>query len=63
MSSQNCVITTGYYFFFYLGFTARQDYFTHFEPSHLLGGAKTGDPCNDRTTHKQDLARLKYDPS
>ena len=28
---------------FYLGFTARQDYFTHFEPSQALGGAKTGD--------------------
>ena len=32
-----------YYFFFYLGFTARQDYFTHFEPSQSLGGAKMGD--------------------
>ena len=24
-------------FFFYLGFTASQDYFTHFEPSQSLG--------------------------
>ena len=30
--------------FFDLGFKARQDYFTHFEPSQLLGGAKTGNP-------------------
>ena len=29
---------------FDLGFTAHQDYFTHFEPSQLLGGAKTGYP-------------------
>ena len=28
---------------FNLGFTARQDYFTNFEPSQSLGGAKTGD--------------------
>ena len=26
------------------GVTARQDYFTNFEPSQLLGGAKTGEP-------------------
>ena len=32
------------FFFFYLGFTARQDYFTHFEPSQSQGGAKIGDP-------------------
>ena len=29
--------------FLYLGFTAHQDNFTHFEPSHSLDGAKTGD--------------------
>ena len=28
---------------FSLGFTACQDYFTHFEPSQSVGGAKTGD--------------------
>ena len=28
----------------YLGFTAHQDYFTPFEQSQSLGGAKTGDP-------------------
>ena len=32
------------FFLFYLDFTARQDYFTHFEPSQSKGGAKTGDP-------------------
>ena len=32
------------YFCFYLSFTAHQDYFTHFELSQSLGGAKTGDP-------------------
>ena len=33
------------FFFFYLGFTARQDYyFTHFEPRQSYGGAKMGDP-------------------
>ena len=31
-------------FFFDLCFMARQDYLTNFEPSQLLGGAKTGDP-------------------
>ena len=31
-------------FFFDLGFTAHQEYFTHFEPSQSLGGAKMGDP-------------------
>ena len=30
--------------FLYLGFTARHDYFTNFEPSQSLGGAKTGTP-------------------
>ena len=29
---------------FNLGFTARQDYFTHFEPSQSVSGAKTGNP-------------------
>ena len=38
------------FFFFYLGFTACQDYFTHFEPSQSLGGSKTGDP-QERTPH------------
>ena len=33
-----------FFFFFHLGFTALQDYFTHFEPIQSIGGAKTGDP-------------------
>ena len=49
-----------------LCFTARQDNFTHFEPSQLSGGAKTGDlqeKPSDLTTRKQNLACLTYDPS
>ena len=30
---------------FLFGFTACQDYFTHFEPSHSVGGAKSGGHC------------------
>ena len=43
--------------FFYLGFTAGQDYFTHFEPRQSLGGAKMGGPPrkNNLTTCKQNL--------
>ena len=33
-----------FFFFFDLGFTACQDYFTHFEPSQSLRATKTGDP-------------------
>ena len=45
--------------FSYLDFTACQDYFTHFEPSHSLGGAKTGDPREKTPDHpKQNLACL-----
>ena len=29
-----------YFIFFDLGFTVRQDYFTHFEPNQSFGGAK-----------------------
>ena len=36
-----------------LGFTPRQDYFTHFEPSQSLGGAKTGDPREKSPDHPQ----------
>ena len=32
---------------------ARQDYFTHFEPSQTLGGAKTGDPREKPPEHPQ----------
>ena len=43
MSTQN-VVFMDFFFFFGLGFTVRQDYFTHFEPSLSKGEAKTGDP-------------------
>ena len=39
--------------FFYLGFTASQDYFTHFEPSQSLGTEKTGDPREKTSDHQQ----------
>ena len=38
---------------FYLGFTAHQDYFTHFEPSQSVGEAKTGDPREKPPDHQQ----------
>ena len=38
---------------FYVGFTARQDYFIHLEPSQSLGGAKTGDPREKTPNHPQ----------
>lgn len=47
-------------FIFYLGFTARQDYFTHFEPSQSLGGAKTGDPREKPPDHPQAELGLSH---
>ena len=44
--------------FFYLGFIARQDYFTHFQPSQLLGGAKTGDPKKNHLQAEFDLSHM-----
>ena len=46
------------YFLFFGGggrkaFTARQDYFIHFEPGLSLGGAKTGDPQEKTSDHPQ----------
>ena len=38
-------------FIFYLGFTALQDYFTHFQLSQLLGGKKTGVPREKPPDH------------
>ena len=35
------------------GVTARQNYFTHFEPSQSLVGAKTGDPREKTPGHPQ----------
>ena len=52
------------FFLFYLGFTAHQDYFTHFEPSQSFGRAKTGDPREKTPDHTQaNLASLTRDPS
>ena len=39
--------------FFYLGFTAHQDYFTHFEPSQSVDWANTGDPREKTPNHRQ----------
>ena len=40
-------------FFFCLGFTVCQDYFTHFQQSQSEGGAKTGDPWKNTPDHPQ----------
>ena len=48
-----------FFIFFYLGFTARQDYFTNFEPSQTLCGAKIGDRRENPADHPQaELACL-----
>ena len=47
-------------FLIYLGFTARQDYFTHFEPSQSFGGEKTGDPWEKTPDHMQAELGLYY---
>ena len=39
---------------------ARQDYFTHFEPSQLLGGAKMGDPREKTPEHPQAELGLSH---
>ena len=39
------------FYFSYLGFTACQDYFTHFEQSQSVGGAKTRDPREKQPDH------------
>ena len=45
------------------GGTARQDYFTHFEPSQSQDGAKREIPeKNLQTTRKQNLACLTCNP-
>ena len=52
------------YVYFYLCFTARRDYFTHFELSQSLDGAKTGDPREKPPDHlKQNWACLTCDPT
>ena len=47
-------------FVFYLGFTAHQVYFTHFEPSQSLGGAKMGDPRENPPGHPQAELGLSH---
>ena len=53
------------FFFFYLGFMARQDYFIHFEPSQSLGGRIWRSPGMKKhmTTRKQNLTCLTCDQS
>ena len=47
-----------------LGFTAHQDYFTHFEPHQTLDGAKTGDPEEKHlTTRKLKTSVLNHSPT
>ena len=41
-------------------FTAHQDYFTHFEPSQSVGGAKTGDPQEKPRDHLQAELGLSH---
>ena len=47
-------------FVFYLDFTAHQDYFTNFEPSQSLGGAKTGGPWEKPSDHPQAKLGLSH---
>ena len=42
------------------GGSARQDYFTHFEPSQSLDAAKTGDPQNKPPGHPQAELGLSH---
>ena len=54
-----------YFFFFFFGgggwgVTARQDYFTYFEPSQSLGGAKTGNPRENPSDHPQAELGLSH---
>ena len=59
------------YFFFYLAFKARQDYFTHFgfEQSQSLGGLESGDPREKTPDHPQaeislsHVTRARLDPT
>ena len=48
------------FFCFYLGFTTRQDYFTHFELSQSLGGAKMGDPREKTPDYPQAELGLSH---
>ena len=46
--------------FFYLGFMACQDYFTHFVPSQSLGGAKMADSRENPPGHPQTELSLSH---
>ena len=46
--------------FFYPGFMARQDYFTHFEPSQSLGGEKTENPLEKPPDNPQAELGLSH---
>ena len=50
---QNLLHHGNHFFSFDLGLTAHQDYFTHYELSQSLGGAKTGDPREKTSDHPQ----------
>ena len=41
------------------GFTACQDYFTHFEPSQSSGGAKTGEKLSDHPQAELSLSQMR----
>ena len=47
-------------FFFYLGFMANQDFFTHFDLSQSLGGAKMRDPWENTPDHPQAELGLSH---
>ena len=55
-----CTFTMQGFFFFDWGFTTRQDKFTHFEQSQLLGGAKTGYPRKKTPDHPQAELGLSH---
>ena len=49
------------FLFIYLGFTARQNYITHFEQSQSFGGVKTGNPWEktpDQTQAELGLSHM-----
>ena len=56
--------STDQFLSFDLGFTARQDYFTHLEPSQSVGEAKCEIPEKKTPIHSEgNLACLTCDPS
>ena len=62
--NQKYVNKKGAQHFWWGVFTARQDYFTHFEPSQTKGGAKTEDPREEQPDHPQaELGLSHIDPS